>query len=197
MSHEIRIGVSACLLGEKVRYDGGHKHDRYITDTLGRFFSFVPVCPEVECGLPVPREAMRLEGAPVHPRLVTVESRVDLTERMLEFCRKTVGELDRAELSGFISQEQFSQLRSLPGRGLFRGEHDERPGAVRRRGGRALPPPARRGGGAAPRSGNSRELHRTGLCIPAPAEENLFTLDRAPRRPTEAGAPHDPGGGAG
>ncbi|EKD35820.1 MAG: protein of unknown function DUF523, partial [uncultured bacterium] len=49
---QVRIGISACLLGKKVRYDGSHKHDRYITDTLGRYFQFVPVCPEVECGLP-------------------------------------------------------------------------------------------------------------------------------------------------
>ena len=64
MGNQISIGVSSCLLGEKVRYDGGHKHDRYITGTLGRFFRFVPGCPEVGCGLPVPREAMRLEGDP-------------------------------------------------------------------------------------------------------------------------------------
>jgi len=57
MDSIIKVGVSACLLGEKVRYDGGHKHDRYITDTLGRFFTFVPVCPEVESGMPTPREA--------------------------------------------------------------------------------------------------------------------------------------------
>ena len=47
----IRIGVSACLLGENVRYDGGHKKDRYLTDTLGRYLDYVPVCPEVEYGL--------------------------------------------------------------------------------------------------------------------------------------------------
>ncbi|MBI5485642.1 MAG: DUF523 domain-containing protein, partial [Deltaproteobacteria bacterium] len=77
MTSLIVIGVSSCLLGEHVRYDGGHKHDRYISDTLGRFFSFVPVCPEVECGLPVPREAMRLEGDPAAPRLMTRTTRID------------------------------------------------------------------------------------------------------------------------
>src|SRR5512136_687892 len=102
MPGEIKIGVSACLLGEKVRYDGGHKHDRCITDTLGRVFSLIPVCPEVECGLPVPREVMRLEGAPAHPRLVTVESRLDLTERLLAFCREKMAELEGEALSGFI-----------------------------------------------------------------------------------------------
>lgn len=51
---KIMIGINSCLLGNPVRYDGGHKHDKYITKTLGKFFDFVPVCPEVECGLEVP-----------------------------------------------------------------------------------------------------------------------------------------------
>ncbi|MCF8039793.1 MAG: DUF523 domain-containing protein, partial [Desulfohalobiaceae bacterium] len=61
---KIKLGVSTCLLGEKVRYDGGHKLSRYVRDTLGQYFDFVPVCPEMECGLPVPREALRLVGDP-------------------------------------------------------------------------------------------------------------------------------------
>jgi uncharacterized protein YbgA (DUF1722 family)/uncharacterized protein YbbK (DUF523 family) len=113
-SAPIVIGVSACLLGEPVRYDGGHKHDRYITDTLGEFFSFVPVCPEVGAGLPVPREAMRLEGDPSAPRLVTGRSRVDLTERMLAFCASKVKELEGEGLSGFIFK------KGSPSSGLFR-----------------------------------------------------------------------------
>jgi uncharacterized protein YbbK (DUF523 family) len=67
MENKIRVGVSSCLLGNPVRYDGGHKHDRYITDILGTYFDFIPVCPEVECGLPVPRETMRLVGDPEKP----------------------------------------------------------------------------------------------------------------------------------
>ncbi len=110
----INIGISACLLGERVRYNGGHKHDRYITDTLGRFFRFVPVCPEVGCGLPVPRETMRLEGVPAAPRLVTVRSRVDLTEQMLAYCRKQVEELESEDLCGFIFK------KGSPSSGLFR-----------------------------------------------------------------------------
>ena len=51
---KIRMGVSACLMGEKVRYDGQHKLDRYITDTLSKWIEFVPVCPEFELGLGVP-----------------------------------------------------------------------------------------------------------------------------------------------
>ncbi len=67
---KFKIGVSACLLGERVRYDGGHKLDRLLIDALGEDVTYVPVCPEVECGLGVPREAMRLEGDPDAPRLV-------------------------------------------------------------------------------------------------------------------------------
>jgi uncharacterized protein YbgA (DUF1722 family)/uncharacterized protein YbbK (DUF523 family) len=114
MPGSLSIGVSACLLGEKVRYDGGHKHDRYITDTLGRFFRFIPVCPEVGCGLPIPREAMRLEGEPSGPRLVTNRTRVDLTDRMLEYCQRAVGELEKEDLCGFIFK------KDSPSSGLFR-----------------------------------------------------------------------------
>jgi hypothetical protein len=77
MTDRIRLGISTCLLGEQVRYDGGHKWDRFITDTLGKYVEFVPVCPEVECGLGIPREAMHLVGDPNNPRLVTVRSGVD------------------------------------------------------------------------------------------------------------------------
>ncbi|MBI1921753.1 MAG: DUF523 domain-containing protein [Geobacter sp.] len=85
-----------------VRYDGGHKLDRYITDTLGRKFRFLPVCPEVECGMTTPREPMRLEGDPTTPRLVDIDSRIDRTEQMLTFCRHRVRELETEGLCGFI-----------------------------------------------------------------------------------------------
>lgn len=99
---KITIGISRCLLGEKVRYDGGHKHDRYITDTLGQFFHFVPVCPEVECGLPVPREPMHLADDVDNPRLVTVHTGIDHTERMKQWAEKRLDELAGQELSGYI-----------------------------------------------------------------------------------------------
>ena len=100
--NKITIGVSSCLLGNEVRYDGGHKHDRYITETLGRYLSFVPVCPEVECGLPIPREAMRLVGEVDRPQLVTNKTGVDHTDRMLTWARKKVVELEKENLCGFI-----------------------------------------------------------------------------------------------
>lgn len=102
MERRIRIGVSACLLGRNVRYDGGHKHDRYLTDTLGALFEFVPVCPEVECGLPAPREPMRLEGDPAAPRLIAIHTGIDLTDRMLSYCERKTAELAGERLAGFI-----------------------------------------------------------------------------------------------
>lgn len=98
----IRIGVSSCLLGNKVRFDGGHKHDRYITGTLGNYFHFVPVCPEVECGLSTPREAMRLIGDPDFPRLVTNKTGVDLTDKMNDWAMSRVNQLAEEDLCGFI-----------------------------------------------------------------------------------------------
>jgi uncharacterized protein YbgA (DUF1722 family)/uncharacterized protein YbbK (DUF523 family) len=114
MTQPILIGVSACLLGERVRYDGGHKHDRYITDTLGTYFDFVPVCPEVGCGLPTPREAMRLEGDPAAPRLMTRKTRIDKTEQMLDYCSAKIEELARLDLCGYIFK------KDSPSSGLFR-----------------------------------------------------------------------------
>lgn len=102
MADKIRLGISTCLLGEQVRYDGGHKWDRFITGTLGKYVDFVPVCPEVECGLGIPREAMRLVGDPAQPHLVTVRSGVDHTERMLTWARQRVVSLEQEGLCGFI-----------------------------------------------------------------------------------------------
>jgi len=102
MSDRLRLGVSACLLGQEVRYDGQHKLDRYVTDTLGRFVEFVAVCPEVECGLSVPREAMRLVGDPDSPRLVTIRTGMDMTERMQRWAGRRVNELAGEGLCGFV-----------------------------------------------------------------------------------------------
>ena len=132
-SEKIRIGVSACLLGEKVRYDGQHKHDGYITGTLGRWFEFVPVCPEFELGLGVPRETMRLEGNPEQPRLITGKTRRDLTGPMLAWCAGRVKELEQENLCGFIFKSRspssgafrvkvYPSEKGMPvnkGRGLF------------------------------------------------------------------------------
>ena len=99
---KITLGISSCLLGNNVRYDGGHAGDRFLTDTLGQFVEYVPVCPEVECGFGTPREALRLAGSPGSPRLVTVNSGQDHTARMLTWARRKVAELEKENLCGFI-----------------------------------------------------------------------------------------------
>lgn len=102
MEQKIKLGISTCLLGENVRYDGGHKLDRFLTETLGQYVEYAPVCPEVECGLPVPRESMHLEGDPVSPRLVTIRTKQDMTDRMIQWALKRVVELEKEGLCGFI-----------------------------------------------------------------------------------------------
>jgi uncharacterized protein YbgA (DUF1722 family)/uncharacterized protein YbbK (DUF523 family) len=105
MPEPIRILISSCLLGEKVRYDGGHKREGYLVETLGRFVEWVPVCPEVDCGLPTPREAMRLVGDPKSPRLVTSKGGVDHTERMQSFAKRKLNELEPLGLCGYICKK--------------------------------------------------------------------------------------------
>ncbi len=99
---KINIGISACLTGKKVRYDGSHKQDHYVTDTLGQYFDFTPVCPEVEYGLPVPREPMRLVGNAISPRLLTIRTGIDHTEGMKKWAEEKTKELNEKELCGFI-----------------------------------------------------------------------------------------------
>jgi len=122
----IRIGVSQCLLGDRVRYDGQHKHDHFITDTLGNWVEYVPVCPEVECGLPVPREAMRLVGPVDAPRLMTQRTERDLTDQMLEWAARRVRELEREDLCGFIFKARspssgMERVKIYNGRGGLSG----------------------------------------------------------------------------
>lgn len=132
---EIRIGISSCLLGESVRYDGGHQKNAYITGALARHFTFVPVCPEMELGLGTPREPIRLVGDAAAPRLVATQSRTDLTEAMDTYARARVGALGAAGLSGYILKRASPScgmervkvytetgMPSRSGRGLFAGQ---------------------------------------------------------------------------
>jgi len=102
MEEKIKIGISSCLIGNKVRWDGDDKLDRFITDTLGKYLEFVPVCPEAECGLGTPRETLRLEGDPENPRLVTRKEKADLTELMVAWSKKKLIELKKEDLCGYI-----------------------------------------------------------------------------------------------
>ncbi len=110
----LRLGVSSCLLGEEVRYNGGHTLDRYLVGTLGRFVEWTPVCPEVEMGLPIPRESLRLVGDPEAPRLVAPKSGRDYTEQMQTWARSRAEELAADRLHGFVFK------KNSPSSGLFR-----------------------------------------------------------------------------
>ena len=98
----LRLGISRCLLGEQVRFDGGHKRDQFLTDVLGRYVEWVPVCPEVEAGLGTPREAMRLVGDPQQPRLVSIRSGQDHTRALEMMTDRRLADLEVVDLSGFV-----------------------------------------------------------------------------------------------
>jgi uncharacterized protein YbgA (DUF1722 family)/uncharacterized protein YbbK (DUF523 family) len=128
----IRVGISTCLLGENVRFDGGHKHDPFLTETLGHFFEWVPVCPEVEIGLGTPRESLRLIGTPESPRLVAPRSGKDHTETMQRYTAGRVEKLAASGIHGYVLKKDSPSCGMLrvrvygdsgmavrTGRGLF------------------------------------------------------------------------------
>jgi uncharacterized protein YbgA (DUF1722 family)/uncharacterized protein YbbK (DUF523 family) len=119
----LRLGVSSCLLGNEVRYNGGHVLDRYLVGTLGRFVQWTPVCPEVEMGLPVPRETLRLVGDPAAP-----QSGTDYTEQMETWAWQRAEELDSIKLHGFVFK------KNSPSSGLFRVRVYDNDGTVQRAG---------------------------------------------------------------
>ncbi|MEW6078682.1 MAG: DUF523 and DUF1722 domain-containing protein [Thermodesulfobacteriota bacterium] len=134
MNDKIKLGVSSCLMGNPVRYDGQHQLDRFLTDQLGQYVEWVPVCPEVECGLPVPRETMRLVGTPETSRLITTRSGVDHTEKMLTWIDGKLPGLEKADLCGFVFKSKSPSsgmqgvkiyteqgMPSASGSGLFAG----------------------------------------------------------------------------
>ena len=127
----IRIGISACLLGQPVRFDGGHKRDAFLTETFGRFVEWVPVCPEIECGFGTPREAMRLVRVEHGVRLLTIKTGIDLTAPMERFSRSRTSALGGEDLSGYVLK------KDSPSCGLERVKVYDRHGTPAR-GGRGL-----------------------------------------------------------
>lgn len=124
----IHVGVSSCLLGHEVRYDGGHKQDRYILDTLADHFTLVPVCPEQEVGMGTPRETIRLVGDSARPRLLGSKSGTDWTRRMEKWSRRRARELATENLSGYIFK------KDSPSCGVFRVKVYSEQGQPRRDG---------------------------------------------------------------
>ena len=117
-----RIGISSCLLGQRVRYDGGHKKDEFLTQTFGRFVEWVAVCPEVEVGMGTPRESIRLVGDAAHPRLMGDRSGRDWTEPMLTYSKRRIDELGTMNLAGYVLKKDspscgMERVRVYPGKG--------------------------------------------------------------------------------
>jgi len=131
----IRIGISSCLLGERVRHDGGHKRDAYLVETFGRFVEWVPVCPEVEMGLGTPRETLRLVRISENVRIVMPKTGADHTEAMRSFASRRLRELEKEDLCGYVLKKdspscgmervRVYDAHGVPaksGRGLFAAE---------------------------------------------------------------------------
>lgn len=135
----IRVGVSACLLGQRVRHDGRHKRSPLVTGALSRVFEWVPVCPEVELGMGTPREPIHLTRQGAEIRLVGVRTGADHTEAMREYARLRVDALVADGICGFILKKDspscgLRRVRirdergrvSRSGRGLFAAALKER-----------------------------------------------------------------------
>lgn len=115
MSNKIKIGVSQCLLGDAVRYDGESKPNIIVIDELSKLFELIAVCPEVEAGLSIPRPAVQLTGDPANPRLTGRDNPdIDVTDLMLSYCRQKPQTL--SDLCGFIfkSRSPSCGLNSTP-----------------------------------------------------------------------------------
>ena len=132
LSARPRLGISACLLGEKVRFDGGHRQDAFLCETFGRFVEWIAVCPEIEVGMGVPRETVRLVGAPSDPKMIAERSGRDWTTAMKRFAAIRTNELAELKLSGYVFKKNSPTCgvervrvydpKNMParrGRGLF------------------------------------------------------------------------------
>jgi uncharacterized protein YbgA (DUF1722 family)/uncharacterized protein YbbK (DUF523 family) len=125
---KLRVGISSCLLGEEVRFDGGHKRDRFLTDQLGPFVEWVPVCPELELGMGVPREAVHLVREGEGIRMVGTQSGRDWTAAMEAFAARRVRALAKLELCGYVLKQDS------PSCGMERVKVREKTGLARRDG---------------------------------------------------------------
>ena len=102
MKEKIKIGMSSCLLGEEVRWDGDHKYDQYVRDVLGSYFDYVSICPEVDVGMGVPRETVALYGTLENPKMITKRSKTDWTKKMNHYTKDRIHELTKENLCGYV-----------------------------------------------------------------------------------------------
>ena len=133
MKEKIKIGISSCLLGEEVRWDGDHKHDQYVRDVLGSYFDYVSICPEVDLGMGVPRETVALYGTLENPKMITKRSKTDWTKKMNHYTKDRIHELTKENLCGYVFKSkspscgigkvpiysEFGSSRMRHGSGMF------------------------------------------------------------------------------
>lgn len=100
--NKILLGVSGCLIGQNTRYDGGHRLEQGLLDLVAGKVVLLPLCPEAECGLGIPREPMQLEGNPENPKLLTIATRQDLTDRMQIWIEQRLDRLAGEAVGGLI-----------------------------------------------------------------------------------------------
>ncbi len=133
MKQKIKIGVSSCLIGEKVRWNGDHKQNHYVREVLGHYFEYVPVCPEVEVGMGTPRETVALYGPRENPKMISRKSHIDWTSPMRHYIKNRIPELNKEDLCGYIFKSKspscglaripvysdFTHQKARHGAGLF------------------------------------------------------------------------------
>ena len=115
MTEERILGISTCLTGKNVRYNGGNKLNTFIIDTLTPHVRFLPVCPEAEAGFGVPREPVTLVGTPDSPRVVTKHTNIDITDTLMAWTQNCLDRLEKEHLSGFIFKSK-SPSCEIPGK---------------------------------------------------------------------------------
>lgn len=115
MTDKIRIGVSGCLLGKKTRFDGRDSFDAYVAEELSRIAEFLPICPEVEAGLAVPREPIVLEGDPAAPRMIGASTGEDYTDVLRDYALRVMEKLRGENIRGFVfkSKSPSCGVRSI------------------------------------------------------------------------------------
>ena len=115
MSDSVRIGVSACLLGESVRHDASHANHVYLVNVLSKQVELVPLCPEMGCGMGLPREAVRHVDCAGDLRLIGADSAEDWTERMNAWCDRVIPDLENDDLCGFVVKDDSPTCGSVNG----------------------------------------------------------------------------------
>ena len=191
----IRLGISACLLGDEVRYDGGHKRDPFLTTVLGPHVEWVKVCPEVEVGMGTPREPIRLVDERGTIRLLTVKTGVDHTASMTAFSAKEGGGELRCRGPLWLRPEEgLTELRDDPRQGLRTGKEPGKRIGIGLFAHQALLarfpdlPVEEEGRPHRRKSTAAREFRRAGIRIPAASRSVRETLDRRRSRPFPYGA---------